>query len=92
MAQKYFRIFVLRYYLLLKALTFPRALLSETFRISEQTISEQQQKRKTMCRYSRQMETTVYLEFGKLLDVLTVSYGPTPIFQQRRVQIENLDN
>ena len=43
------------------------------------------------------METTVYLEFRKFLDLLTVSYGPTPIFQQnvqeqRRVQIGNLDN
>ena len=28
------------------------------------------------------METTVYLEFRKLLDVLTVSYGPTPILQR----------
>ena len=43
------------------------------------------------------METTVYLEFRKFLDVLTVSYGPAPIFQyniweQRRIQIGNLDN
>ena len=43
------------------------------------------------------METTVYLEFRILLDVLTVSYGSTPILQlnvyeQRRVQIGNLDN
>ena len=60
-------------------------------------MSEQQQKKKSSCMYLRQMETIVYLEFRKLLDVFIVSYSATPLFQhsvwqQRRVEMGNLDN
>ena len=48
LTQKYCGIFVFRHYLSLKAVTFSRASLSETFRISEQVMSEQQQKQKTV--------------------------------------------
>ena len=44
-------------------------------------MSEQQQKQKPSCMSLRQMETIVYLEFWKLLDVFIVSYRATPLFQ-----------
>ena len=56
---------------------------SETFRISEQIISEQQKKQKPSCIYLRQIETIVYLEFQKLLDVFPVSYGVISLCQHK---------
>lgn len=67
--------------MLLEALTFPRAPLSETVCISEQIMSEEQQKRKISCIYLRQMETIAYLEFRKLVDVFPFSSGAKPLFQ-----------
>ena len=57
---------------------------SETFRISEQIMSEQQKKnQKPSCIYLRQIKTIVYLEFRKLLDVFPVSYGVISLCQHK---------